>query len=138
MVCAITEEGLRRAKYVEGYPHMAVAYCLAAGGLTGLHELDAIVRNQYTTQNLGDQLRRTDVISDAQVIDFPSHHLLHAYYALSASSFGPGADILVVDGSGYSFGCHKRAQSPELGDRPEFDDMEEALSIYRVDKTWPS
>lgn len=135
VVCAITEERLRRAKYVEGYPHLAVAYCLAAGGLTGLHELDAIVLNQYSTQNFGDQLRHLDVIGDAQVIDFPSHHLLHAYYALSASSFGPGADILIVDGSGYSYGCHQRAQSPELGDRPEFDDMEEALSVYRVDET---
>ena len=42
------------------------------------------------------------------------------------------AAVLILDGSGYSFGEYHRRNQPDLGPAPEFSEMEEAESLYRI------
>jgi carbamoyltransferase len=129
LVAAIAEERLSRLKYHEGYPYRAVEYCLATAGLTGLGSVGTLVINQYSKSDYDVELLNCGFAGNLVVN--PSHHLLHAYYAWVASGYRNAA-ILILDGSGYSFGEHSRRGSPSLGPAPEYTDMEEAESVYNV------
>ncbi|HST47703.1 carbamoyltransferase family protein [Jatrophihabitans sp.] len=132
LVTAICEERLSRVKYHEGFPHLAVRYCLDAAGLPDLNAVDCIVVNQLAECDYD-----TDLLVGGytgRLITNPSHHLLHAYYAWVGSGFGEAA-VLILDGSGYCFGEYSRRgrSAAELGDSvPEFSEMEEAESLYRI------
>jgi carbamoyltransferase len=126
---AIPEERLRRKKHYEGYPYLAVKYCLDVAGLADIHAVDCIVMNEYEQTDFSLMLRQENY--KGLLICNPSHHLLHAYYAWIASGFDDPA-ILIVDGSGYSYGEYQRRGSPLIGDAPPFTEMEEAESLYLV------
>ena len=126
LVCAIGEERLSRRKFYQGYPHQAVGYCLEEVGLT-MDDVDCIVMNQYGYYDCDQQLYFADL--KCEKIVNPSHHLLHAYYAIAASGFEEAA-VLILDGSGYSYGEHSRRGSPLLGPPPPYSEMEEAQTTY--------
>lgn len=138
---AIAEERLTRRKHQQGYPQLAIQYCLAAMGIPDIHAVDCIVINEYEQTDISLFLQQQHY--KGKVICNPSHHLLHAYYAWIASGFDDTA-ILIVDGSGYSYGEYKRRGSPLLGEPPCFNEMEEAESLFLVrdgkiqliDKRW--
>ena len=129
IVVAIAEERLSRIKCHEGFPYLAVEYCLSAAGLESLNAVDCVVMNEYYFTDFALELRNRGY--SGQLIENPSHHLLHAYYAWVASGFSEAA-IMIVDGSGYSYGEHLRQGSPLLGDAPPYSEMEEAESLYVV------
>lgn len=126
---AISEERLSRVKYHEGFPHLAVQYCLDAAGLPDLNAVDCIVLNQLPECDYDVTLRVGGY--RGRLIANPSHHLLHAYYAWVASGYADAA-VLILDGSGYSFGEYQRLERPDLGPAPEFSEMEEAETLYRI------
>ena len=129
LVVAVCEERLSRVKYHEGFPHLAVRYCLDAAGLPDLNAVDCVVVNQ-----LADCDYDTDLLVGGytgRLITNPSHHLLHAYYAWVGSGY-PEAAVLVLDGSGYCYGEYQRRGRTDLGPAPEFSEMEEAESLYRI------
>jgi carbamoyltransferase len=126
---AIPEERLARKKHYQGYPYLAVTYCLEVAGLADIHAVDCIVINEYEQTDFALMLREENY--QGLLICNPSHHLLHAYYAWIASGFDAPA-ILILDGSGYSYGEYHRRGSPALGDAPPFNEMEEAESLYLV------
>lgn len=126
---AIPEERLSRAKYHEGFPYEAVKHCLQVGGLKELNSVDCIVMNEYAETDFDLELRNGGYTG--RLITNPSHHLLHAYYAWVASGYSDAA-IMIVDGSGYSYGEYIRQNSPMLGEAPPFSEMEEAESLYVV------
>jgi carbamoyltransferase len=138
---AIPEERLTRKKHYEGFPHLAVKYCLDVAGLYDIHAVDCIVINEDRQTDFSLMLRQENY--NGLLICNPSHHLLHAYYAWIASGFKDAA-ILIVDGSGYGYGEHRRRNSPLLGEAPPFSEMEEAESLYHardgdihlVEKRW--
>lgn len=127
LVVAIAEERLSRIKYQAGFPYKAVKYCLYASGLTSLDDIDCVVLNQPPSMDFDLELRKNGY--SGRLITNPSHHLLHAYYAWVASGFNEGA-IMIVDGSGYSYGEYLRRSSPLLGKPPPYSEMEEAESLY--------
>ncbi len=132
LVVAVCEERLSRVKYHEGFPYLAVRYCLDAAGLPGLDAVDCIVVNQLAECDYDTELRVGGYTG--RLITNPSHHLLHAYYAWAGSGFDEAA-VLILDGSGYCFGeYHRRGRSAaELGETvPEFSEMEESESLYRI------
>lgn len=129
LAVAISEERLSRVKYHEGFPHLAVQYCLDAAGLPDLNAVDCIVLNQLPECDYDVTLRVGGY--PGVLIRNPSHHLLHAYYAWVASGWDDAA-VLILDGSGYSFGEYQRLDRPDLGPAPEFSEMEEAESLYRI------
>jgi len=129
LVVAICEERLNRVKYYEGFPELAVRYCLDAAGLAGLDAVDCVVINQYVQSDHDTQLLAGGY--RGRLITNPSHHLLHAYFAWVASGFSDAA-VLVLDGSGYSFGEYTRRGRADLGPAPEFSEMEEAESLYQI------
>lgn len=129
LTVAISEERLSRIKHYGGFPHKAVEYCLRVGGLPSLDSVDCIVLNEHTWTDFTLDLRNNGF--QGELITNPSHHLLHAYYAWIASGFTDMA-ILVVDGSGYSYGEYDRRKSPKLGVPPPYSEMEEAESLYVV------
>lgn len=128
LVVAVCEERLSRVKYHDGFPHLAIRYCLDYAGLPDLDAVDCIVLNEYTFSDY-------DVIElggyRGRLITNPSHHLLHAYYAWVASGYTDAA-VLILDGSGYCFGEYRRRNQPDLGPAPEFSEMEEAETLYRI------
>lgn len=128
LVVAVCEERLSRVKYHDGFPHLAIRYCLDYAGLPDLDAVDCIVLNEYVFNDY-------DVIElggyRGRLITNPSHHLLHAYYAWVASGFTDAA-VLILDGSGYCFGEYRRRNQPDLGPAPEFSEMEEAETLYRI------
>jgi carbamoyltransferase len=138
---AIAEERLTRKKHQEFYPQNAIKYCLEDAGLRDINAVNCIVINQYADADFTDRLSLEKY--RGLVICNPSHHLLHAYYAWVASRFDETA-ILIVDGSGYSYGEYQRRHSPHLGDPPPYSEMEEAESLFfaqngdikLVDKRW--
>ena len=129
LVVALCEERLSRVKYHSGFPKLAVRYCLDAAGLPGLDAVDCIVLNQYLMSDFDVELAVSGY--RGQLITNPSHHLLHAYYAWIASGYSDAA-VLILDGSGYSFGEYTRRGHKDLGPPPEYSDMEEAESLYRI------
>lgn len=129
LVAAIAEERLSRVKHQAGFPRGAVDYCLRAAGLASLNAVDCVVLNQPPSTDADVDLRRGGY--DGELVTNPSHHLLHAYYAWVASGFRTAA-IMIVDGSGYSYGEYARRSSPMLGDAPPYSEMEEAESLYVV------
>ena len=129
LVTAIAEERLSRVKHQAGLPNRAVEYCLQVGKLKSLNAIDCVVLNQSPSTNFDLELRHSGY--NGELITNPSHHLLHAYYAWVASGFKEAA-IIVVDGSGYSYGEYLRRSSPMLGDPPLYSEMEEAESLYVV------
>ena len=129
IVVAITEERLSRSKHQAGFPFRALEYCLRAAGIKSLDVLDCVVVNQPPSLNSDLELRRQGYTGN--LITNPSHHLLHAYYAWVASGFRETA-IIIVDGSGYSYGEYVRRSSPMLGAPPAYSEMEEAESLYVV------
>lgn len=129
LAAAIAEERLSRIKYHEGFPQRAIRYCLDAAGLESMNEIDCLVINQYPKSDYDVNLRNQGYSGD--LIVTPSHHLLHAYYAWVASGFSDAA-VLILDGSGYSFGEYLRRGAPEMPGAPEFSEMEEAESFYTV------
>ena len=138
---AIAEERLTRKKHQEFYPENAIKYCLDDAGLRDINAVDCIVVNQYADADFISRL--SDEKYRGLVFCNPSHHLLHAYYAWVASQFEEAA-ILIVDGSGYSYGEYQRRNSPHLGEPPPYSEMEEAESLFfarngdieLVDKRW--
>lgn len=126
---AITEERLTRCKYQRGYPSKAIDYCLEATGIRQLRAIDCVVLNQPPALGLEHELAQRGFLG--RLVVNPSHHLLHAYYAWRASGFDEAA-VMVVDGSGYSYGEYFRRESPLLGSPPPFSEMEEAESQYVV------
>lgn len=130
VVVAIPEERLTRLKHHEGFPHRAVSYCLLAGGLGSLADVDIVVLNEYVQTDFGLDLRRAGF--EGELLINPSHHLLHAYYAWIASGF-PAAAILIMDGAGYNYGEYVRRGSPLLGPPPPYSEMEEMESLYAVE-----
>src|SRR5450755_2303781 len=126
----IAEERLSRRKFHEGYPHLAIDYCLNAASLR-MDEVDCLVLNQYGYYDCDAQPYFTELACEKFVN--PSHHLLHAHYAAVASGFEDAA-VLVLDGSGYSYGEHSRRGSPLLGPPPPYSEMEEAASSYVFSK----
>src|SRR6266705_6155818 len=85
LVTAIPEERLTRKKHQQGYPYLAVKYCLEVAGLADIHAVDCIVVNEYEQTDISLMLRQENY--DGLLICNPSHHLLHAYYAWIASGF---------------------------------------------------
>ena len=132
LVVAVCEERLSRVKYHEGFPYLAVRYCLDAAGVPDLNAVDCIVVNQMPADDFDTELLVGGYTG--QLITNPSHHLLHAYYAWVGSGFDEAA-VLILDGSGYCHGEYQRQGRPaaELGGAvPEFSEMEEAESLYRI------
>ncbi|MFL6162112.1 MAG: carbamoyltransferase [Jatrophihabitantaceae bacterium] len=129
LVVAICEERLNRVKYYQGFPELAVRYCLDAAGLPGLAAVDCIVLNQYAGRDFDVELAAAGY--PGVLITNPSHHLLHAYYAWVGAGFRDGA-VLVLDGSGYSYGEYHRRHRTDLGPPPEYSEMEESESLYRI------
>jgi carbamoyltransferase len=127
---AIPEERLTRKKHHDGYPYLAVKYCLDMAGLADIHAVDCIVINEYEQHTDFSLMLRQENYNGLLICN-PSHHLLHAYYAWIASGFDDTA-ILIVDGSGYSYGEYQRRGSPLLGQPPCFNEMQEAESLYLV------
>lgn len=124
---AIAEERLTRRKHQELFPHLAIKYCLDSVGIDSINDLNCVVINEYEQTDFAYRLSQNGY--KGALFSNPSHHLLHAYYAWIASGFEETA-ILIVDGSGYSYGGYKRRNSPALGDPPPFSEMEEAESLY--------
>lgn len=129
IVAAIAEERLSRIKHHEGFPGGAIEYCLRARGLGPLDEVDLIVINEYPETDHALELRSLGY--SGRIIANPGHHLLHAYCAWATSNFDDTA-ILVIDGSGYSYGEYVRRGAGTLGTPPAYVDMEEAESSYSV------
>jgi carbamoyltransferase len=129
LVVAMCEERLSRVKYHQGYPELAVRYCLDAAGLPDLDAVDCIVLNQYAMRDYDTELAGSGY--RGLLIANPSHHLLHAYYAWIASGYSDAA-VMILDGSGYSFGEYTRRGRKDLGPPPEYSEMEEAESLYRI------
>ncbi len=128
-VVAVAEERLSRVKHHEGFPQMALKYCLEAAGRT-LEEIDCIVVNEYEQTDHALRLHRE--LADATlIVRNPSHHHLHATYAAAASGFTDAA-VLIVDGSGYSYGEYLRNGSELLGPEPADWRMEEAESQFAL------
>jgi carbamoyltransferase len=138
---AIAEERLVRRKHQDQFPQLAVKYCLDSVGIKGINDVDCVVINEYEQTDFAYRVAKDGY--QGMLLSNPSHHLLHAYYAWVASGFDEAA-ILIVDGSGYSYGGYKRRGSPALGDPPLFSEMEETESLYHargndvnvVDKRW--
>jgi carbamoyltransferase len=126
---AIAEERLTRRKHQDQFPHLAIGYCLNHAGINSINDIHCVVVNEYEQTDYANWL--TDNGYRGLLLSNPSHHLLHAYYAWIASGFETTA-ILIVDGSGYSYGGYKRRNSPALGEPPLFSEMEEAESLYRA------
>lgn len=124
---AIAEERLTRRKHQRGYPSKSIDYCLQATGMRSLGSIDCVVLNQPPSLGLEHELVQRGF--EGRLVVNPSHHLLHAYYAWRASGFEDAA-IMVIDGSGYSYGEYVRRGSPLLGPPPAFSEMEEAESQY--------
>lgn len=129
VVVAVSEERLSRRKHQRGYPARAVDYCLRYAGLSDISAVSSIVLNQDPRDDCEPPIRRSGFTGE--VIINPSHHLLHAYYARIASGFDRPA-VLVVDGSGFSYGEHQRHGSPLIGAAPPYSEMEESESMYVV------
>lgn len=129
LVVAVCEERLSRVKYHEGFPHLAVRYCLDAAGVPDLNAVDCIVINQLAECDYDTELLVGGY--PGRLITNPSHHLLHAYYAWVGSGFSEAA-VLILDGSGYCYGEYQRRGRTDLGAPPEFSEMEEAESLYRI------
>jgi carbamoyltransferase len=127
---AIMEERLSRKKHHEGFPDLAIDYCMKSAGIADINEVDYFVINQYNKSACEMELVQYRNYSNRVIIN-PSHHLLHAYYAYFASGFEDAA-VLIVDGSGYNYGEYVVRNSPHLGPAPEFSEMEEADAIYFV------
>lgn len=127
VVVAVPQERLSRRKHQPGYPAQAVDYCLRHAGLCDVDTIDTLVINQYPRDDWEPQIRRSGY--SGKIIRNPSHHLLHAYYAWLASGFDHPA-IMVLDGSGFSYGEHLRQDSPLLGPPPPYSEMEESESMY--------
>ena len=131
---AILEERLTRIKHQDGYPLKAIQYCLESANIRNISDLDAIVVNRYPTQKRFPHIKSPycicKVCAPNKIIN-PSHHLLHAYHAWTASGFKDTV-IMVADGSGYSYGEYLRRGSPLLGTPPPFSEMEEAETIFYV------
>lgn len=124
---AIAEERLMRRKHQSGPPRLAMERCLHESGLGGLGAVDCIVLNEHPYTDFGARLRAEGY--EGELLVNPSHHLLHACYAVAACGRRDCA-ILVVDGSGYSYAEHELQGSPLLGPPPASDDMEEAESSF--------
>lgn len=131
---AISEERLTRHKHQTGFPINAIHYCLEAGGLDPSAQIDCIVMDQPPP---GDDERfianAIPCSYDSKLIVNPSHHFLHACYARAASGLTPSA-ILIVDGSGYSYGEYLRRNSMMIGPLPEYEEACEALTMYYFDE----
>lgn len=128
---AILEERLSRKKHHEGFPHLAINYCLRVAGIQDINGVNCIVMNQYTKSSYEIELQYLGY-NNSLIIN-PSHHLLHAYYAYCASGFSDAA-VLVVDGSGYNYGEYLVRNSPYLGPAPELSEMDEAFTLFYIDK----
>ncbi|MDQ1353393.1 MAG: carbamoyltransferase [Acidobacteriota bacterium] len=126
---AISEERLTRKKHQTGFPCRAIFYCLEAAGIADINSVDCAVMNQYPKTDYEHNLRSLQYAN--QIIINPSHHLLHAYYAWYASNFDETA-ILIVDGSGYHYGEYVKRNSPLLGKKPEFSEVDEADAIFVI------
>lgn len=128
IVAAVEEERLTRVKHDRRFPELAIAACLAAGGI-GAAELDAVVFYEKTFPKLERQLiswigafprsfssfvgsmsryldGRIDMrrwierkLGTKGEIWFSEHHLSHAAFAFYSSPFD-AAHVLVVDGVG--------------------------------------
>lgn len=141
---AIAEERLTRVKHAEGFPKRALRICKDMLQHNNYKRVDCLVLNQMLGSDfevdISKELSRLQV---SRTLINPSHHFLHACYARSACDFDETA-ILVVDGSGYSYGEYLRRNSPCLGPKPMYDDCCEAMSSYIVrgdnievvDKNW--
>lgn len=129
ILVAIAEERLSRTKHQAGLPIRALEYCLHTAGIKSIDAVDCVVLNQPPALSADQDLRRQGY--NGHLITNPSHHLLHAYYAWVASGFSETA-IMIVDGSGYSYGEYLRRSSPMLGSPPPYSEMEEAESLYVV------
>jgi len=129
LVVAVAEERLSRRKHDRGFPQRAVGYCLETVD-GGIEAVAAIVLNESVRTDYGLMLQQDPRFSGILIVN-PSHHLLHAYYAIVASGMQRAA-ILVLDGSGYSYGEHQRHCSPLLGPAPPYSEMEEAESSYQI------
>ena len=74
VVAAIAEERLTRSKRHEGYPHLAVAYCLREGGFDDLNGLDAVVINEYVRNDYGLDVRQAGYRNTLRLIHASSGH----------------------------------------------------------------
>lgn len=129
ILVAIREERLSRVKHHEGFPHRAIRYCLDAMKLDSIDALCAATINQYPKMDCEFALR--DLGFTGTIYVNPSHHLLHAVYARHCDGMEDGL-VVVVDGSGYSYGEYRRNGSPMLGPDPADDDADEAESVFMV------
>lgn len=128
---AILEERLSRKKHHEGFPHLAINYCLNVANIHDINNVHCIVMNQYTKSSHEIELLYLGYKNN--LVINPSHHLLHAYYAYCASGF-INAAVLIVDGSGYNYGEYVVRNSPHIGPAPKFSEMDEALTLFHIDK----
>jgi carbamoyltransferase len=126
-VVAVAEERLSRVKHHEGFPQLALDYCLEVAGRS-LADIDCVVVNEYEQTDHSLRLDR-ELADHTVVVRNPSHHHLHATYAAAASGFTDAA-VLIVDGSGYSYGEYVRNGSELLGPEPADWRMEEAESQF--------
>jgi carbamoyltransferase len=134
VLCAVSEERLTRRKHAAGLPVRAIEYCLSvAREGRGATVPDLVVINQHPPADFERSVcQLLPGLDQRRVIVNPSHHFLHACYAMSFTDERPLV-VLVVDGSGYSYAEHHARDSPFLGDAPERHDSWEALSAYYVD-----
>jgi carbamoyltransferase len=131
---ALCEERMTRRKHQSGFPAFSLQECLSIAGLNRLIKPSLVVLNQLPpSDNMPCLIRAIPNVDLARVQINPSHHLLHACYAKAASGFQEAA-ILVVDGSGYSYGEHSRRGSPLLAPIPGDADAWESLSMFYCDK----
>src|SRR5437660_12748585 len=80
MAVAVAEERLSRSKHDRGFPQRAVEYCLEMID-GGLEAVAAIVLNESVRTDYGLMLKQDPKFSGKLIVK-PSHHLLHAYYAV--------------------------------------------------------
>ena len=134
IVSAVSEERLNRLKHCFGWPRHSVDYVMSElKQQCGVDQPDSIVINELPSyDNEHFAVRRFPCLDRRDIIVNPSHHLLHAYYAMIFARMRPMV-ILVVDGSGYSYAEHRRRNSPLLGPEPAHHDAWESLSAYYVD-----
>src|SRR5258708_6873887 len=134
VMVAVSEERLARQKHKSGFPKLAINYCLKEAGLDRESVIfDSVVINQQPPADYDCIAKQYfPAMPGSRVLVNPSHHYLHACYALTLTDQRPLV-ILVVDGSGYSYAEHRRRGSPLLGSEPRDHDMWESLTAFYVD-----
>lgn len=100
---AIEKERITRRKHDGGNDNDAVQYCLEAEGIS-LDDVELVVQNaNFSMFERGNAWYQGDrLVARHPRIVTVSHHLAHAYSAISTSPFNEAA-VLVIDGCGNAY-----------------------------------